>query len=102
MSGAVGSPSRDFLFVQSTTEVGGAESTLLNLFSHSPELRARSVIASLGFGEGDLPTRLRGVGAEVVELPRARLRDVVGFTRTVWTLRGLVRSRAIRVVVGNG
>jgi glycosyltransferase involved in cell wall biosynthesis len=93
---------RDFLFVQSTTEVGGAESALLNLFTASEELRRRSVIASLGFGDGDLPNRLREVGAEVVELPRARLREPLGLVRTLWTLRGLVRSRGVQVVVGNG
>jgi glycosyltransferase involved in cell wall biosynthesis len=93
---------RDFLFVQSTTEVGGAESALLNLFTASEELRRRSVIASLGFGEGDLPARLRAVGAEVVELPRARLREPLRLARTLWSLRGLVRARGVRVVVGNG
>ena len=51
-------PQRDFLIVQSTTEVGGAETVLLNLFEASAELRERSVIVSLGFGSGDLPARL--------------------------------------------
>src|SRR6185437_2973861 len=66
---------RDFLFLQSTTEMGGAESSLLNLFTSSAELRARSLIVSLGFGKGDLPARLRATGAEVVELERARIRQ---------------------------
>jgi len=92
----------DFLFVQSTTEIGGAESALLNLFTHSAELRARSLVANLGFASGDLPARLRAVGAEVVDLPRARLRDPLGSARTLGALRGLVRSRGARVVVGNG
>jgi glycosyltransferase involved in cell wall biosynthesis len=102
MPESASSSQRDFLFVQSTTEVGGAEVALLNLFSASAELRRRSVIASLSFGEGDLPARLRAAGAEVVELPRARLREPLGLARTLLALRGLVRTRHVRVVVGNG
>jgi hypothetical protein len=78
---------RDFLFVQSTTEVGGAESVLFNLFENSAALRGRSVVASLSFGDGNLPARLREIGAEVVELPRARLREPVGVGRTLARLR---------------
>ena len=102
MSDSPATSQRDFLFVQSTTEVGGAESVLLNLFSSSAELRRRSVIASLSFGAGDLPARLRALGAEVVELPRARLREPLGIARTLVALRALIRSRGVRVVVGNG
>ena len=93
---------RDFLFVQSTTEIGGAEITLLNLFAASAELRRRSLVASLGFGSGDLPHRLRAAGAEVVDVPRARLRDPRGVLRTLFALRGIVRARGVRVVIGNG
>jgi glycosyltransferase involved in cell wall biosynthesis len=93
---------RDFLFIQSTTEVGGAETVLLNLFSASEALRRRSVIANLGFGEGDVPQRLRRMGAEVVDFPRARLREPLGTARNILALRALVRSRSIKVVVGNG
>src|SRR6516225_3788041 len=84
-------PERDFLFVQSTTEVGGAERVLLNLFEASPELRRRSLIATLGFGSGDLPERLRLLGAEVVEIPRARLRQPLRLVGTINSLRRLAR-----------
>lgn len=93
---------RDTLFIQSTTEFGGAESVLYNLLEHSPALRARSLVASLSFGNGNLPERLRGIGAEVVELPRARLRDPLGVGKTVLALRALAKARGVRVVVGNG
>ena len=93
---------KDFLFIQSTTEIGGAESTLLNLFASSEELRRRSLIASLGFSKGDLPARLRAVGADVVELPRARLREPVKIARTLVSLRSLVRAHGIKAVLGNG
>jgi glycosyltransferase involved in cell wall biosynthesis len=102
VTSAVGDKQRDFLFVQSTTEVGGAESVLFNLFEASPALRERSVVASLSFGNGNLPERLRQIGAEVVELPRARLRQPMGVAGTVMALRALVGSRGIRAVIGNG
>jgi len=93
---------KDFLFVQSTTEVGGAESTLLNLFANSASLRRRSLIASLGFSKGELPARLRAVGADVVELPRARLREPMKMARTLMALRKIIRAYGIKVVLGNG
>jgi glycosyltransferase involved in cell wall biosynthesis len=96
------SPPRDFLFVQSTTEVGGAESALLNLLACSAELRRRSLVVTLSFGEGDLPARLRAAGAEVLELPRARLREPLRLARTLLALRALARSRGARVIIGNG
>jgi glycosyltransferase involved in cell wall biosynthesis len=96
------SPGRDFLFVQSTTEIGGAESALLNLFASSAELRQRSVVVTLGFGSGDLPTRLRAVGAEVVELAPARLRSPLRLMACLLSLRRLVRTYGVRVIVGNG
>jgi glycosyltransferase involved in cell wall biosynthesis len=93
---------RDFLFVQSTTEMGGAENALLNLFSANQELRRRSVIVSLGFGAGDLPARLRAAGAFVVELPKARLREPAKLVGTLLSLRRLVREHGVRAVVANG
>jgi glycosyltransferase involved in cell wall biosynthesis len=93
---------RDFLFVQSATEIGGAETVLSNLFSASEELRRRSLVVSLGFGQGTFPARLRAVGAEVIEIRPARLRDPLGVARTVMSVRRLVRARAVKVVVGNG
>src|SRR5450432_3687464 len=93
---------RDLIFVQSTTELGGAETALLNLFTASAELRRRSVIASLSFGSGDLPSRLRETGVEVVELPRARVRQPLRLARLVVALRALVRTRGARAIVANG
>jgi glycosyltransferase involved in cell wall biosynthesis len=93
---------RDVLFIQSSTELGGAERVLLNLLGHNDELRRRSLTAVLGFGDGDLPQRMRALGAEVVELAKARLRDTPRVLRTIWRLGSLARVRGVRVVVGNG
>jgi glycosyltransferase involved in cell wall biosynthesis len=92
----------DFLFVQSTTEMGGAENALLNLFTASDELRRRSVVASLGFGNGDLPARLRAVGATVVDVPKTRLREPLKLARSLLTLRKLIRDGGVCSVVANG
>jgi glycosyltransferase involved in cell wall biosynthesis len=93
---------KDLLFVQSTTEIGGAERVLLNLFAESEELRRRSLIVSLGFGNGDLPAQLRAAGAEVIELARARLREPWRLVSVIRTLVGIVRTHGVRAVIGNG
>jgi glycosyltransferase involved in cell wall biosynthesis len=95
-------PHRDFLVVQSTTEVGGAETVLLNLFGASEELRRRSLIVTLGFGDGDLPSRLRALGAEVVELPKARFRHPWRVVHTFTSLRAIALASGARAVIGNG
>jgi glycosyltransferase involved in cell wall biosynthesis len=95
-------PARDFLFVQSATEVGGAETVLLNLFEASAELRRRSLVASLGFGDGDVPDRLRRMGVEVVAFPKARLRWPLRTARTIWQIAALARRRRVRALIGNG
>ena len=93
---------RDLLFVQSTTEMGGAESVLVNLLSASEELKARSTVATLGFGDRSLSARLRAEGADVVELRGARLRDLPGAVGTIRRLARLARERGARVLLGNG
>jgi glycosyltransferase involved in cell wall biosynthesis len=101
-SGAGSARQRDFLFVQSTTEVGGAETVLLNGFEASPELRRRALVVTLGFGQGDLPGRLRGLGVDVTELKMPRLRYAWRAVPVVAELRQVVAERGVRVVIGNG
>jgi glycosyltransferase involved in cell wall biosynthesis len=93
---------KDFLFVQSTTGFGGAERVLLNLFTASEELRRRGLVVTLGFSGGDLPTRLRAVGADVEELTMARVRQFWRLWPTLRDLRALVRATGARVLIGNG
>ena len=92
----------NLLFVQSTTEVGGAETVLLNLLMSSAALRERSVVATLGFGHGDLPARLRRGGVEVVELATGRLRNPLHVLAAVARLGRLSRKRGFGAIVGNG
>lgn len=93
---------RDFLFVQSTTEVGGAEVVLLSLFEESAELRTRGMVVTLGFGSGNLPARLRELGVDVVEMKMPRLRQAWKLAPILARLRALARRRGVRVVIGNG
>jgi glycosyltransferase involved in cell wall biosynthesis len=93
---------RDFLFVQSTTEIGGAETVLLNLLEASAELRRRSVVVTLGFGEGNLPDRLRAFGVDVVELKMGRLRHPWRVVPAFRELLAVARSAGVRAVIGNG
>jgi glycosyltransferase involved in cell wall biosynthesis len=93
---------REFMFVQSTTEIGGAETVLVNAFSASAELRRRSLVVTLGFGHGDLALRLRRAGVEVAEIEGGRLRRPLHVGKTVRQLRKLVRECGVRIVIGNG
>ena len=74
----------------------------MNLFEQSAELRARSVVATLGFGSGNLPSRLRDLGVEVVELKMPRLRQAWRLAPVFLRLRALARERGVQVVIGNG
>ena len=102
ISGAAPVPRRDFLFLQSTTEIGGAETVLLNLFEASAELRRRALVVTLGFANGDLPQRLRGFGVEVIELKMARFRYPWKVAPTFRQLLRVVRSSGVRAIIGNG
>ncbi len=91
-----------FLFVQSTTEQGGAETILLNVFAASSEMRTRAAVVTLGFGNGDLPVRLRSLDVRVFELHAGRLRHPWAAMRTVCAIARLKRELGAQVIVGNG
>lgn len=93
---------REFLFVQSTTEQGGAETVLLNAMRANTELRRRSAVAMLGFGAGDLARRIEAEGVDVIELRRARLRNPVGAFKLARSVAAEARRRGARAVIGNG
>ena len=93
---------REYLFVQSTTERGGAETILMNLFDANEALRRRSLVATLGYGNGLVPAQLRALGVEVDETAAGRLRNPLWAIRTVRGLARLARKRGVRVIIGNG
>jgi len=90
------------LFVQSNTEMGGAESALLTMLEKLDRASVEPLVASLEFGEGDLPQRIEKAGIPVFRLPHGRFRNVVRTTSNVRALRALIRKHEIDVVVSNG
>lgn len=92
----------DILFVQSTLEIGGAETVLLNLLAANPELRLRSAVATLGFGKGNLVERLQRLGVEVWEFQSGRLREPWKVAGCVGLMAARARVAGIKTVVSNG
>ncbi len=90
------------LFVQSTTEVGGAEVALLTMLENLERTAVEPVVASLGFGEGRLPELFEGLGIPVFRLPRGRFRNVASTAAKIRALHKLIRKQEIDVVVSNG
>ena len=93
---------KDILFIQSTLEIGGAETVLLNLLEASRELRERSLVVTLGYGSGDLVARLRALDADVVEFHAGRLRQPLNVALTVGKIIRLAHWRGVRWVIANG
>jgi glycosyltransferase involved in cell wall biosynthesis len=90
------------LFVQSQTEIGGAETSLLTALGAVDRSQLLPAVAVLGFGRGDLPKRLRAAGIDVFEVRAGRLRNLAGWLGAVWRLRSLVRSSNSELLVANG
>ena len=90
------------LFVQSSTEMGGAESALLTMLRFLDHAEIEPFVASLEFGEGNLPERIESLGVPVFRLPRGRFRNLASTTAKVRALRALIRKHDIDVVLSNG
>lgn len=90
------------LFVQSSTEMGGGESALLTMLRFLDRAEIEPFVASLEFGEGDLPAQIESLGVPVFRLPRGRFRNVASTTAKVRSLRFLIQRHDIDVVVSNG
>jgi glycosyltransferase involved in cell wall biosynthesis len=59
-------------------------------------------VATLGFGNGDLPARLRDAGVQVLEFAPARLRNPLKALRLARSIAADARRLGVQVVVGNG
>jgi glycosyltransferase involved in cell wall biosynthesis len=90
------------LFVQSTTEVGGAESALLTMLQSLDRVEIEPFVASLDFGEGRLPEQIGSLGIPVFRLPQGRFRNVASTAAKIRALRRLIRKHEIDVVMSNG
>ncbi len=90
------------LFVQSQTEIGGAETALLALTRSLSRENVQPVVALLGFGRGPLGDQLRAQGVTVVNVPAARFRHLAAAARTIRAIARLIRDERITAVVANG
>jgi len=90
------------LFVQSTTEVGGAEVALATMLQNMGRAAIDPFGAFLGFGDGPLPDDVERLEIPVFHLPRGRFRNVASTTAKIRALRRLIRKHGIDVVVSNG
>ena len=90
------------LFVQSQTEVGGAETSLLTSLAAINAKQLEPTVAVLGFGQGDLPDRLKAVGVEVFEFAAGRLRNPLAWMRACRRLAHIARRTKAAMLVANG
>ena len=89
------------LFVESQTEMGGAQFALLTLLESLDRACLAPSYASLGFGQGDLAERVEKLGIPVTRMPGGRFRDAGSTLQRVSSLHELIRKNAIDVVVSN-
>jgi glycosyltransferase involved in cell wall biosynthesis len=90
------------LFVESQTEMGGAQFALLTLLESVDRTCLAPMYASLGFGKGDLAERVEALGIRVTRLPGGRFRDAGSTLQRIRGLHEFIRKNAIDVVVSNG
>jgi len=98
---ANGAPVR-VLFVESNTELGGAQMALLTLLGHLDRGRVCPFFSCLGFGEGDMPSLVERLGVPVHRMPPGRFRSLPATMRKIARLRELIRVHGIDVVFSNG
>ncbi len=90
------------LFVQSATEIGGAEMALLTMLKNFDRSRLEPYFASLEFGDGDLPEEVERLGIPVFHLPRGPFRNFLSTAAKISSLRRLIREHEIDIVLSNG
>ncbi len=89
------------LFVESTTEVGGAQVALLDMLRHVDRTRIEPHFVSLSFGNGDLPETVEELQIPVWRLPPGRFREVRKSVQRVRALSRLMVEKQVDIVVSN-
>jgi glycosyltransferase involved in cell wall biosynthesis len=85
------------LFVQSSLQMGGAETLLLTLLGSLDRSRVVVQVATLGFHEGPLVSRVRALNIDVFELQVGRFRRIGASLKALWALVQLARSQDVIV-----
>lgn len=89
------------LFVESQTELGGAQFALLTMLESLERQQVEPFYASLEFGRGDFPERVAALGIPVFRLAGGRLRSLWSTATRIRSLRALLRENNIDVVLSN-
>jgi glycosyltransferase involved in cell wall biosynthesis len=89
------------LFVESQTELGGAQFALLTLLESLDRVCLAPIYASLGFGQGDLPERVEALGIPVFRLAGGRFRNLWSTWERIRSLQRLISEKNIDVVMSN-
>jgi glycosyltransferase involved in cell wall biosynthesis len=90
------------LFVNSQTEFGGAEISLLTALRELDRSKVEPVVITLGFGDGNLPQAFRAAGIPVEELHAGAARNPFAWLQTVTRLSRTVRQMDAALIVSNG
>jgi glycosyltransferase involved in cell wall biosynthesis len=96
-----GRPGSRVLFVGSATELGGAETALLELLRHVNREQIWCGYASLEFGEGPMGQRIADLDVPVFRLPRGRLRDLRRTAAKTRALARIIRDQQVDLLVSN-
>ncbi|HEV8384135.1 MAG TPA: glycosyltransferase [Candidatus Acidoferrales bacterium] len=89
------------LFVESQTDLGGAQFALLTMLQSLDRARVAPVYASLEFGAGDFAERVEQLGIRVYRLPGGRFRNLWSTAARIGRLHALIREEKIDVVLSN-
>lgn len=89
------------LFVDSLLERGGVGIALLSLLQNLDRGRIIPLYVSLRVGQGDMPGRVRALGVPVFEIPSAGFRRLANTAQCIRTLRSIIESNSIDLVVSN-
>ncbi len=89
------------LFVESQTELGGAQFALLTMLESLDRQSVEPFYASLEFGQGDFPERVAALGFPVTRLAGGRFRDVGSTLARIGALHECIRKNKIDVVLSN-
>ncbi len=89
------------LFVESGTEMGGAQIALLTMLRALDRNRVAPFYASLGFGAGNLPEQVESLGIPVFRLRAGRFRKIRATFARIAELVRIMRGQAIDIVLAN-
>lgn len=89
------------LFVESGNVLSGAQQALLNLLKHLDRAAIHPIVASLNFGEGNVPELIEALDIPVHRLPAGRFRHFRASADKIRELARLIAAERIDLVFSN-